>query len=189
MPPVTQTLLIANVAVFLLQSASGGVLEDWFALLSRLLSRLPGRGRAHPARVHRDHGRAAFPDPRRLRRALWIAARIRNVFPAAHGHADLPADPDAGALLRDSLRLARARFRGDRHRGRRRALRTPGRHARGLARDPVPPPGVSLHAAALKAGFHRAIHLKIDTGTIKKIPESSNRTRTTLRKPASSSRP
>src|SRR5258708_9386978 len=32
MPPVTQTLLIANVAVFLLQSASGGVLEEWFAL-------------------------------------------------------------------------------------------------------------------------------------------------------------
>src|SRR5467141_1196388 len=32
MPPVTQTLLIANVAVFLLQSASGGMLEEWFAL-------------------------------------------------------------------------------------------------------------------------------------------------------------
>ncbi|HYU69656.1 MAG TPA: rhomboid family intramembrane serine protease [Burkholderiales bacterium] len=32
MPPVTQTLLIANVAVFLLQSASGGQLEAWFAL-------------------------------------------------------------------------------------------------------------------------------------------------------------
>ncbi|HTF16334.1 MAG TPA: rhomboid family intramembrane serine protease [Burkholderiales bacterium] len=32
MPPVTQTLLIANVAVFLLQSASGGLLEAWFAL-------------------------------------------------------------------------------------------------------------------------------------------------------------
>src|SRR5260221_6903610 len=32
MPPVTQTLLIANVAVFLLQSAGGGVLEEWFAL-------------------------------------------------------------------------------------------------------------------------------------------------------------
>src|SRR5207249_1801170 len=29
---VTQTLLIANVAVFLLQSASGGLLEEWFAL-------------------------------------------------------------------------------------------------------------------------------------------------------------
>ena len=32
MPPVTQTLLIANVAVFLLQSVSGGLLEGWFAL-------------------------------------------------------------------------------------------------------------------------------------------------------------
>jgi membrane associated rhomboid family serine protease len=32
MPPVTQTLLIANVAVFLLQSAGGGELEAWFAL-------------------------------------------------------------------------------------------------------------------------------------------------------------
>lgn len=32
MPPVTQALLITNVAVFLLQSASGGQLEDWFAL-------------------------------------------------------------------------------------------------------------------------------------------------------------
>ncbi len=32
MPPVTQTLLIANVAVFLLQSAGGGLLEAWFAL-------------------------------------------------------------------------------------------------------------------------------------------------------------
>src|SRR5258708_34447430 len=32
MPPVTQTLLIANVAVFLLQSAGGGLLEEWFAL-------------------------------------------------------------------------------------------------------------------------------------------------------------
>src|SRR5258707_1329778 len=32
MPPVTQTLLIASVAVYLLQSASGGVLEEWFAL-------------------------------------------------------------------------------------------------------------------------------------------------------------
>ena len=32
MPPVTQTLLIANVAVFLLQSATGGLLEEWFAL-------------------------------------------------------------------------------------------------------------------------------------------------------------
>ena len=32
MPPVTQTLLIANVAVFLLQSVSGGLLEAWFAL-------------------------------------------------------------------------------------------------------------------------------------------------------------
>src|SRR5216683_1417980 len=32
MPPVTQTLLIANVAVFLLQSMSGGLLEEWFAL-------------------------------------------------------------------------------------------------------------------------------------------------------------
>ena len=32
MPPVTQALLIANVAVFLLQSAGSGQLEDWFAL-------------------------------------------------------------------------------------------------------------------------------------------------------------
>src|SRR5439155_17817767 len=32
MPPVTQTLLIANVAVFLLQSVNGGLLEEWFAL-------------------------------------------------------------------------------------------------------------------------------------------------------------
>ena len=32
MPPVTQALLITNVAVFLLQSASGGLLEQWFAL-------------------------------------------------------------------------------------------------------------------------------------------------------------
>src|SRR2546421_586183 len=32
MPPVTQTLLIANVSVFLLQSVSGGPLEGWFAL-------------------------------------------------------------------------------------------------------------------------------------------------------------
>jgi membrane associated rhomboid family serine protease len=32
MPPVTQALLITNVAVFLLQSAGGGQLEDWFAL-------------------------------------------------------------------------------------------------------------------------------------------------------------
>ena len=32
MPPVTQALLITNVAVFLLQSVSGGLLEQWFAL-------------------------------------------------------------------------------------------------------------------------------------------------------------
>lgn len=32
MPPVTQALLIANIAVFLLQSASGGQLELFFAL-------------------------------------------------------------------------------------------------------------------------------------------------------------
>ena len=32
MPPVTQSLLIANVAVFLLQSSTGGSLETWFAL-------------------------------------------------------------------------------------------------------------------------------------------------------------
>ena len=32
MPSVTRALLIANVAVFLLQSASGGLLEQWFAL-------------------------------------------------------------------------------------------------------------------------------------------------------------
>jgi membrane associated rhomboid family serine protease len=32
MPPVTQALLIANVAVFLLQSAGGAPLEEWFAL-------------------------------------------------------------------------------------------------------------------------------------------------------------
>src|SRR5437773_2405375 len=32
MPPVTQTLLIANVAVFLLQSATGELLVGWFAL-------------------------------------------------------------------------------------------------------------------------------------------------------------
>lgn len=32
MPSVTQALLIANVAVFLLQSASSGLLEYWFAL-------------------------------------------------------------------------------------------------------------------------------------------------------------
>ena len=32
MPPVTQSLLIANVAVFLLQSSTGGSLENWFAL-------------------------------------------------------------------------------------------------------------------------------------------------------------
>ncbi len=32
MPPVTQALLIANVAVYLLQSASGGALLEWFAL-------------------------------------------------------------------------------------------------------------------------------------------------------------
>jgi len=32
MPSVTRALLIANVAVFLLQSASGGLLEAWFAL-------------------------------------------------------------------------------------------------------------------------------------------------------------
>jgi len=32
MPPVTQSLLIANVVVFLLQSSTGGSLETWFAL-------------------------------------------------------------------------------------------------------------------------------------------------------------
>jgi len=32
MPPVTQSLLIANVVVFLLQYSTGGVLETWFAL-------------------------------------------------------------------------------------------------------------------------------------------------------------
>lgn len=32
MAPITQALVIANVAVFLLQSASGGLLEAWFAL-------------------------------------------------------------------------------------------------------------------------------------------------------------
>jgi membrane associated rhomboid family serine protease len=32
MPPITQTLLIANVVVFLLQSSTGGELEAWFAL-------------------------------------------------------------------------------------------------------------------------------------------------------------
>jgi membrane associated rhomboid family serine protease len=32
MPPVTQSLLIANVVVFLLQSSTGGALETWFAL-------------------------------------------------------------------------------------------------------------------------------------------------------------
>ncbi len=32
MPPVTQALLIANVAVYLLQSAGGGALLEWFAL-------------------------------------------------------------------------------------------------------------------------------------------------------------
>lgn len=32
MPPVTQSLLIANVAVFLLQSSTDGGLETWFAL-------------------------------------------------------------------------------------------------------------------------------------------------------------
>jgi membrane associated rhomboid family serine protease len=32
MPSVTRALLIANVAVFLLQSASGGLIEYWFAL-------------------------------------------------------------------------------------------------------------------------------------------------------------
>src|SRR6266705_579406 len=32
MPPVTQALLITNVAVFLLQSVTGGLLEAWFAL-------------------------------------------------------------------------------------------------------------------------------------------------------------
>ena len=32
MPPVTQSLLIANVAVFLLQTSTGGELEAWFAL-------------------------------------------------------------------------------------------------------------------------------------------------------------
>jgi membrane associated rhomboid family serine protease len=32
MPPVTQALLIANIVVFLLQSAAGGLLEAWFAL-------------------------------------------------------------------------------------------------------------------------------------------------------------
>jgi len=30
---------------------------------------------------------------------LRIAARLRRVFPAAHGHPDFPADPHAGALL------------------------------------------------------------------------------------------
>src|SRR6266705_2482908 len=32
MPPVTQALLITNVAVFLLQSVTGDLLEAWFAL-------------------------------------------------------------------------------------------------------------------------------------------------------------
>jgi membrane associated rhomboid family serine protease len=32
MPPATQALLIANLAVFLLQSQTGGLLEAWFAL-------------------------------------------------------------------------------------------------------------------------------------------------------------
>jgi membrane associated rhomboid family serine protease len=32
MPPITQSLLIANVVVFLLQSSTGGELEAWFAL-------------------------------------------------------------------------------------------------------------------------------------------------------------
>jgi len=38
MTPITQALVIANVAVFLLQSVSGGLLETWFALWP------PGRG-------------------------------------------------------------------------------------------------------------------------------------------------
>ena len=32
MPPVTQSLLIANVVVFLLQTQTGNALEYWFAL-------------------------------------------------------------------------------------------------------------------------------------------------------------
>ena len=32
MPPVTQALIVANVAVFLLQSVGGGALVEWFAL-------------------------------------------------------------------------------------------------------------------------------------------------------------
>src|SRR2546421_11180108 len=110
-------------------------------------------------------------------------------FPAALGLAYLPADPDAGARLRDPFRRARARIRGHRHRGGRRALRTPGRHVRGLARHPVPPPGLSVRTPALKEGPHRTPQLKLDTGKTRKIPESSNRTRTTVRKLVSSSRP
>src|SRR6266581_4611925 len=170
MPPVTQALLITNVAVFLLQSVTGGLLEAWFALwppghgfgiwqlltygflhggralFSRLLPRLRGLRRALPARGHRGHGRAALPDPRRLRRGLRVAARLRDVFPAAHGRADLSADPDAGADLRDRVRRARARARGHRHRGGRGALRAPRRNARGLARDSVPSTGLSFYS-------------------------------------------
>src|SRR5712691_6971697 len=119
------------------------------ALFSRLLPRLRGLGRALPARRHRGHGRAALSHGRRLRRGLRTAARLRDVFPAAHGRPDLSADPDAGADLRDRVRRTRARVRGHRHRGGRSALRPPGRNARGLARDPVPAARLSFHAAAL----------------------------------------
>jgi len=56
MPPVTQTLLIANVAVFLLQSMSGGLLEEWFALWPPARIRdLAAPHLRFPARRHHAH--------------------------------------------------------------------------------------------------------------------------------------
>src|SRR6266567_3485183 len=158
MPPVTQALLITNVAVFLLQSATGGLLEAWFALWP------PGHGFGiwqlltygflHGGLAHIFFNMFALymfgSDIERLFGARYfLAYYLACVVSAALGRTDLSADPDAGADLRDRVRRARARARGHRHRGGRGALRAPRRNARGLARDSVPPPGFSFYSAAL----------------------------------------
>src|SRR5262249_14563790 len=90
---------------------------------------------------------------RRLGGPLRPPARLRHVLPAAHGDADLSADPHAGARVRDRVRGARAVLGGDGHGVGSRALRAPRRDARRLVDDPVPPTGISLQPAIVPQFF------------------------------------
>src|SRR5690554_3232749 len=105
--------------------------------LPHLLLRLR-RGRGSDAYDRDVAGEsAAGGDGRCVGCGIRFAARFRHGLSETDDHADLPADSDAGLVVRHALRPARAISRHHADHVRHRTLRPHRRHGDGLRADPI----------------------------------------------------